>query len=344
MWYYADKFKSRWYSRLADTPQLEFVSVEQIVATEPEDQDCVIEQLLVRGAISFLTAKIKAGKTTFLGYLLKCIVQEREAIGLRTRPGKILYCTEEGPRTFRTFLKRIGLEEATGLIDVLFLNKVASDLLWPSTVKGVLSHALRTNAVAVVFDTLPRWAKIKPEQENDAGAATQAMEPLEVLRAANLAILAVFHERKSGGDVSDASRGSSAFGGAADVLLLLTNPDTNGHPNRRRLQSMGRLDDPAEWTIDLQEGEYVVQSTSAVVERGMAEARFLELTSARTTAQLEEELGISRTTIERMLKGLEDQGLATKTGSGGRGKPYLWLPTAAPLTSSLDAMLYLHHQ
>ena len=60
------------------------------------------------------------------------------------------------------------------------------------------------------------------EAEKDAGAAQAAMEPLT--RAATehgIGVLVGRHDRKGGGEVGESSRGSSAFGGEADILLQL---------------------------------------------------------------------------------------------------------------------------
>lgn len=305
---------------------LSFETAESILESEPEEQDYIVEQLIIKGAITSLTAKIKAGKTTFLGYLMRQVFAGESAMGFGTRPTKILYCTEEGKKTFRSFLKRSGLENCNGQLDVLFLGSVPRELKWHTVVEQILKHALAVNAFVVIFDTLTRWGHIKPEQENDAGAAALIMEPIEMLRAANIAVLGVFHERKSGGDISDASRGSSAFGGAADILLLLTNPETNGHPNRRQLKSVGRFDDPGEWYIDWDGGDYTLQGISPDIERAQLREKFAEVDEALTIKELGIRLGGSASTIRRMLDSLEAEGLVMVLGSGGRNDPRRYFP------------------
>jgi hypothetical protein len=229
---------------------LSFELADDIAAAPDVESDYIVDQFLIKEAITTFSAKIKGGKTTFTGAMLKAILNETDIIGMRTRKARVLYCTEEGPKTFAKFLHRTGLTNTAGWLTVLFLGKIPKGLPWKDTVDLILAHCIEQGIEVVIFDTLTRWAKIRAEQEGDAGAAATAMEPLETLRAQRLAVYAIFHDRKSGGDVTDSMRGSSAFGGAADILLGLTNPGTTGHPNRRELTSLGRFDDPGTWLIE----------------------------------------------------------------------------------------------
>ena len=309
---------------------LPFESADDIAAGEDEETDFIVDQLLIREAITIFSAKIKAGKTTFIGHMLHAIFINEPIIGLETRTAKVLYCTEEGRKSFRVFLKRNGLTQTEGQLEVLFLGAVPKILDWDTIVNNVLAHALKVNADVVVFDTLTRWAKVKPDQENDAGAAGLVMAPLERLRMARLAVLGVFHERKSGGDISDATRGSSAFGGAADILLSLRNPETNGHPTRRVLSSVGRFDDPGEWVMDLIDGLYVLQSDdgSMDIERSHYKERVRQLLLDANLAgpSLFAALGVEPTnkTARRALEDMRADYEILRLGSGKRGDPYIY--------------------
>ncbi len=308
---------------------LNFVSARSIAESEPEEPDSVIEQIAIKGAITLFSAKIKVGKTTFLGASLYAILHDESIIGLRTQRARILYCTEEGRKTFRAFLKRTGLDGEDDL-EVLFLGSVQREITWPVVVKNVLGHALSINADVVIFDTLTRWAHVKPEQENDAGAAAAAMEPLELLRAANLCVIAVFHDRKSGGDVSDSTRGSSAFGGSADVLLNLVHSGTNGHTNRRVLSSLGRFDDPAIWTIDWEDGAYILRAEGEDqrVERDDMQQTIQShlMMGQHTNDELKAALGVSPKdqTYRRALDELMALGKVERSGMGKRGSPFVF--------------------
>lgn len=308
---------------------LKFHSAKEIAETEPEEQDYVVEQLLIKGAITSFSAKIKAGKTTFLGACIKAILYEEDIINLATRKTKVLYCTEEGRKTYRAFLHRTGLEEAEDL-EVLFLGDVPRELPWRSVVHDVFAHALSVNAFVIIFDTLTRWARIPADKENDPGTAAEAMEPLEIVRAGNIAVMAVFHDRKSGGEVGDSQRGSSAFGGAADILLQLVNPGTNGHPNRRTLSQLGRFDDPTTWQIDWHHGHYEVMGMGEdlQVERNTTKETILKVLEwgPQTARDLAERVGVDAESgsMTRALQDLVKSEKVSVSGAGRRGDPKVY--------------------
>ena len=195
-----------------------------------------------------------------------------------------------------------------------------------------MGYALSINADVVIFDTLTRWARIKPDQENDAGAAAEVMLPLEFMRGtANLAIMVVFHERKSGGDINDSMRGSSAYGGAADILLELKDPKTNGHANRRVLTSLGRFDDPGDWVIDWEDGEYVLQNSEdgLYVERSLIKKlieNYLDANGVLTNPALWEifQSQTSLQTYRRALLDLAKEGKIVREGGGKRNDPHTY--------------------
>jgi hypothetical protein len=311
---------------------LPIYSADDIASAPEEESDYVVDQIVIREAITAFAGTIKGGKSTAVGALLKCMLNGNDFIGLKTRSAKILYCTEEGRKSFRKLLARTGLSLTDGRLRVMFLGEVKS-IPWPQIVLNVLNYCEREGIEVVIFDTLTRWAKIKADQENDAGAAAAAMEPLESLRAARMAVLALFHDRKSGGSgPTDSLRGSSAFGGAADILFSIHNPHTNGHPNRRVLQSIGRFDDPGTWIIDWDSDEqaYTVASEGGAdgvagmrVERNSMKSRVIDQLGVMpmTRPDLELCLGVKsgNNTLGRALQELQRDNFISVSGGSGRG-------------------------
>ena len=59
-------------------------------------------------------------------------------------------------------------------------------------------------------------------QENDSGAAMVALKPLQKLTSDEIAVVAVRHDRKAGGEVGESIRGRSAWGGGADTLATIS--------------------------------------------------------------------------------------------------------------------------
>lgn len=298
---------------------------------EPEEPEAVVQEIFIRGAITELSAKIKAGKTTFIGAMLRAIFAGEEFIGLETEPTPILYLTEEGQGTFSAMLRKVGLDEEENLY-VLRKNIVPVRMAWPDVIVELVWPKLQeTGAKGIIIDTLSRWAGVKGEEENQAGAAATAMEPLEILRNEGIAIMTVMHSGRGGhgGDVSNAHRGSSAWGGAGDVLLALENPNTHGHPNRRKLESLGRFHDPNTWLMDLEHGSYILRSTNeyATIERDSAKGAIMaNLTGPKTFKEIRAFAPtVPDTTLKRALSELVSGGLVTfNKGNGSRHNPSTW--------------------
>ena len=105
----------------------------------------------------------------------------------------------------------------------------------------------------MVVDTLPRFACLKGDSENNAGDALAAMHPLLRAAADGIGVILARHERKSGGEVGGWSPdgGSSAlagavdilpapstFAGAVDIVLSLRRPEGNANKTHRVLQAL----------------------------------------------------------------------------------------------------------
>src|SRR5262249_38156745 len=102
----------------------------------------------------------------------------------------------------------------------------------------------------LVTDTLSQFAGLRGEAENASGIAMEALEPLQRAAAEDdLAVLVVRHERKSGGDLGDAARGSSAVGGGVDIVLLLRRIALAENPKRRELLGVGRFDETLDYAV-----------------------------------------------------------------------------------------------
>jgi hypothetical protein len=129
----------------------------------------------------------------------------------------VLYLTEQAD-SVREAIRRVGGQENQDMW-ITPWHKVHK-LSWPQIVAEAVRFCQSHDIKLLVVDTLSRFARIK--DENDSAAAMAVMEPLhEAMATTKLAMLIVRHDRKSGGDVSDSGRGSSAYNGEVDILLGL---------------------------------------------------------------------------------------------------------------------------
>ena len=130
-------------------------------------------------------------------------------------------------------------------------------LAWADLVQTIAEDAMRDGYGLLVIDTLAKLAGIV--NENDSGECALAMVPLQNAAHDGLAILVCRHERKSGGEVGESGRGSSAISGDVDVILQLRRPEGNQPSTRRVIESLSRYSEtPEKVVIELTEDGYVL--------------------------------------------------------------------------------------
>src|SRR6185436_12737761 len=90
-------------------------------------------------------------------------------------------------------------------------------------------------------DTVSQFAGLRGDAENNSGDALAAIEPLQEAAAQGLAVIAVRHERKGGGEVGESGRGSSAFSGAVDIVVAIRRGEGQTKPTVRVLHTLSRF-------------------------------------------------------------------------------------------------------
>lgn len=282
----------------------------------------VVKPYVLAGAVTELVAKIKAGKTT---YILAEIA--RGAL----EKGSVVYLTEQPATSFRVALERASLLGNENF-HILPFNAVLG-MEWPAIARIALEQCVKVGAVLLVIDTLGQFCGLDGDSENDSGSATASMKPLQEIASKGIAVLTVRHERKSGGEIGDSGRGSSAFGGAADTLLSLRRPAGNSRPTIRKIECVSRFDGlPAEAIYEFIEGRYQYLGTESEISD--REAEELVLGSAPASEEkaksLDEMLDgskVARTTAQRVAKRLSLEGRLTQTGKGKKGSPFRYFLT-----------------
>jgi hypothetical protein len=154
------------------------------------------------------------------------------------------------------------------------------------------------------------------------------MEPLQEAAAADIGVVMVRHERKSGGDVGDSGRGSSAFAGAVDTILSLRRPEGKTRPTLRVVQALSRFSDvPDELFIELTDDGFVSHGSKQNVVMQEATDAILNCTPesqavAAPLSELTKVSGVSRATAQRVINILLQDGRLARTCGGKRGSAY----------------------
>lgn len=342
--YRADESAADEFPRGSETVALRFRTAKELIQTVPEVVPWVARPWVSAGTITEITGKIKnAGKTTFTAAMVRAVVTGSEFIGESTTQGKVVYLTEQPDTSFSVALRQAGLADSD---DVLILSwKDTRRTNWPLVVALAAEKAKAERAVMLVVDTLPQFAGLTGDAENNAGAALGAMEPLQAVAADGLAVVVVRHDRKSGGDVGDSGRGSSAFGGAVDVVLSIRRVDGK-RPNARVIHALSRFPETPETAVvelrradssapdEPTEGpdEYVLVGEETAIIAEITAAAVLEHLPAGedeaiTGTELAAAIGATggkRTTLYEVLGHLHDQGQLGRNGAGKKGDPFRW--------------------
>ena len=254
------------------------------------------------------------------------VVEGSEFLGGATVKGPVIYLSEQSDTTVKVALQRANLLNSDDLRILTWAETRRRGMVWPEVVDFAVQQCKRIGAVMLVVDTLGQFAGLAGDAENNAGDATAAMQPLLHAASQGLAILVSQHERKSGGDVEDSGRGSSAIGGAADIVLNLRRVPGNCNPNFRVIRSLSRFDEtPAELIVELTMEGYVPRDKGVNASEQVKEKVLAVLPVSQEEAISIDELcklaHLKRTTTQEGVQELNAEGLLLQVGKGRRNDP-----------------------
>jgi RecA-family ATPase len=281
---------------------------------------------VARGSITELGAKVKTGKTTLVLEMVRAILDGARFLDQPTFKTPVVYLTEQPPVSFRKAMERASLLGREDFVRLLYSD--TRGLAWPEIGSAAVTECKRVGAALLVVDTLSQFAGLTGDRENNSGDALEAMLPLQQAAGEGIGVVLVRHERKSGGDVGDSGRGSSAFAGAVDVVLSLRKPEGNSGKNRRVLQSLSRFSEtPNDLVIELTDAGYI-----ALGERRETTLKDAKDTIFRSAPQVEIEAAdlqaltlaadLKRQTAQRAIEELVRDGMLSRIGKGKRGDPF----------------------
>ncbi len=322
---------------------MRFLSAKELAEMTPENPDWIWEGFFTVGGITMINGKIKAaGKTTLVTHACRSVLDGRSFLGYPTKKTGVMYLTEQTNESFRESLRRANLLDREDFV-VSPWNSTKG-MKWHDVVDMAVEEAKKRGLGLLVVDTLSRFANLEGDSENNAGDALKAMKPLKYAAGEGLGVVIIGHERKSGGDVGDAGRGSSAFGGEADIIVSIKRPEGNTRPNIREMHSLGRFDQtPEKLVVELTDKGYrALGNDAAVAEEEAKEAilRVLPYTEneAITLDDLVGEVkgdGVKRTVAQNAINEMLDK-VVCRIGKGVKKDPYRYYQTGDASIESSD--------
>lgn len=279
---------------------------------------------VAEGAITLLTGRAKAsGKSTFVSHMLSRVLDGNFFLGHVTQKSAVVYLTEERD-TFAELLKRSGI---LGRSEFRFLRyDPTRDATFGEQVLAARQLAKDIGAKILVVDTIAQFLALRGDTENEAGAALEALKPLQEAASEGLAVIAIHHERKGGGDVGDGGRGSSAFAGAGDIILSLRRPEGQTSPGVRVLHAMSRFPStPSIQYVELTDHGYEVRDEAGVVtsaaEKILLEGAPTTEAEALPISTLIAGTDVKEATARKAAKKLLAEGSLKEVGEGVKGAP-----------------------
>jgi hypothetical protein len=308
--------------------EIPWQTARELAADTPSEIVWAWEGYLALGTVAEVDAKLKTGKTTFVGLLIRSLLTGQRFLNRTTLSGPVVYLTEEGNRTFRSMLRRADLLDRSDLH--VLSRRRAAELTWEAAVAAARAKVIETGAAVLIVDTLSKWVGFREEQENSSGVAMASMLPLQVLaEELGVVIIVLRHDRKSGGEVGESARGSSQMGGDVDMILQLTRMGGKGRERWRCLRALGRFDDtPEQLTIVLTPDGYRVMDADpreAAAETLLGMLPDSEADAVAVTDLLPElkEYGHGRSVVYAAAQVLVNSGRARER-HGDRRRRLLW--------------------
>jgi hypothetical protein len=281
--------------------KVEIYTPGQIMGLSSEAVEYICYGLAPKGMIASVDGPPKtSGKSTMTMMGIDAALSGKLFLNHATSRVPILFVTEESPRTVRLLLERCGLTNIAGLY---ILPASRSALPWSQLALEIEKQCAALKIGWLIVDTFHGVAGLEGDAENDAGAVVQALTPLRRISATlDVAVTTTRHTRKSGGQIGESGRGSSAFTGFVDTILELKRLPGNQSITKRQLEVTGRLEQ-SRMEIELRDGSYIV-APDPDVDSSIGEAeRLTNAIAANPRAskrQLEEQTGIGRNRLEKI--------------------------------------------
>ena len=192
----------------------------------------IVPRLVWRGRSTLLAAQEKSGKSTLIGFLAAQVSRGGQFLGDPCQAGDVLIVAlEESLGDVARRLRHFGADPAR----VHIVDRLPPDPR--ERPEALAEHIRAVSPTLVLVDTLMAYGSGIVEDEN----AVAQMQPLvqgltDVAHRMDVGLCAAHHNKKTGG-----YRGSSAIGGAVDVIAEMSVPDEEKDPTLRKLRVLGRL-------------------------------------------------------------------------------------------------------
>ena len=201
----------------------------------------LVENLFTEGSFNLISAEAKAGKSTFLRYLSRCIIHGEPFLGRATQQGNVIYaCPDQRNKT-----ELVKAFDRLGITNGLYSYPYGVD-------KPKLAPYLKDwmqeqgNVRLIIMDTLVKCVHMN--DLNDYNTVVADLEEIQTLACdAGVTVICTHHLRKTtGGSIAQNLMGSSGLASLSETTVELQN-----NYNKRQIRTSQRYGDDIEDLVDL---------------------------------------------------------------------------------------------
>ena len=310
-----------------------FESLAEVRQLRPADTPFLIPALIPQAVLVEVFGKIKAsGKTTFALHMARAVADGCEFLGQPCTQSPVVILTEMPTSSLVPALDQAGLTDQANF--ALLRWHAVRNVDWRTITQETQRKAEKIGARLVIVDTLSQFTALEGDAENDSGTASAVLRPLQAMQESGITVLLCRHEGKGEKELSDAARGSSAYSGAADVLIRLQRLGASHPANFRKVETLSRFAEiNPEFLIELTADGYRLHADAAIALEVTRQAVLMHLPSGREHAlsvwELQQATKQSESSVKRAVQDLLDAGIARRTGEGKKGAPFRYYAPAA---------------
>jgi len=214
----------------------------------------LLEGYIARGSFTLFTGLWKAGKTTFLSYLLRSLGEGTPFANLSSSKCRVLVVTEEAESMWQHRRDELKLGDHVEIISRPFVGRPEM-ATWGTFAEYLATVVKERDFALVVLDSLPNLSPVK--DENDAAQTISALTHLYgVTGTAGAAVLLISHPKKGDAAEGQATRGTGATPAFVDIIVEMRRHDPERRDTRRVLTAYSRYDEtPLELVLDYEPGK-----------------------------------------------------------------------------------------
>lgn len=320
-------------------PQLIGADVEVMSAmdfkksfTDRPARSWIVDGFLARGEISLWSGKVEAGKTTAMRTLAMCVARGIPFLERKTYPSRVLYVMldSDGPDiTFAEF-NRLGIDWESDRIDFL-IDPVMC--LRPNALEQFHQKLQEFKPDLVIVDPLGRFTKFTDITSYETTYAIAEFSELAKRCGCHLVLLHhIPRGRNDDADAATAGFGSVAVAGGCNARFVFVSKPGGIYTiktSRGKGGGFVPFDEEMRLSRDVETSWVTLEGSFSFKDQARAlKPRVLECVQASdeamTGAQIGQELGIQNSAARLAANMLVEDGEIMRSGSGTKGKPYVF--------------------